>query len=154
MPLKTFLQRDAKKYHSADLAKTYGLFTPVGGDEKIIGYITLICAEVSTEFAIHPEGDGVDFRYPGYPAVKIARLAVHASYRDKDLGLGRYLVEFSLGLAKSVICPNVGCRFMVVDAKKQSVGFYKRVGFTMLDTEANKARPEPVLFVDLNKIEV
>jgi len=150
-PLKTFLQRDAKKHHFKDLAKTYGHFVEVNGRVKVIGYITLICADVATTDARHHDSDGIDFRYPNYPAVKIARLAVHVDYQRK-YKLGCQLVEFALGLVKNWVCPRVGCRFVVVDAKKPSVPFYERLGFTMLDTDANRAREEPVMFIDMTKI--
>jgi len=150
-PLKTFLQRDAKRYHATDLAKTYGIFIENAGRQKVIGYITLICADVATSDVQRPAEDDVDFRYPSFPAVKIARLAVHSDYQGK-YRLGTMLVQFALGLVKNSICPHVGCRFVVVDAKRQSVSFYGRVGFTMLDTKENRDRPEPIMFVDMTKI--
>ena len=66
-------------------------------------------------------------------------------------GLGTRLVEFALGTVKQTICPVVGCRF-VVEAKKKSVPFYKKRGFTLLDTKANLRRSAPVMFIDLTKI--
>jgi hypothetical protein len=62
-PLKTFLQRDAKKFHASDLAKTYALFIPLNGREKVIAYITLICAEIATSDAGEVNGNGVKFTY-------------------------------------------------------------------------------------------
>lgn len=145
-PLKTFLQRKAKCFHANDLAKTYGVFL----DERVLGYVTLICADVSTADAGDIDDEGVDFPHKDYPAVKIARLAVDRRHRKR--GIGEQLVQFSLGLIKGSICPNVGCRFAVVDAKRQSVDFYRRMGFTMLDTEENRKRDKPVMFIDLAKI--
>jgi len=149
-PLKTFLGKHAQKYEAQSLARTYGAFREDTG--KIAGYITLVCGEIATE-----DGDerlvqepGLKYLYNHYPAVKIARLAV-----DKGLsggGLGRALVNLALGQAKSVVCPAVGCRFVVVDSKRQAVRFYERCGFTMLDTAGNRSRDEPVMFVDLNKV--
>jgi len=43
---------------------------------------------------------------------------------------------------------------MVVDAKKKSVPFYEKRGFTLLDTEANKKLDAPVMFIDLTKISI
>lgn len=113
--------------------------------------MTLVCGEVVTE-----DGDDLlqepdlKYLYNHYPAVKIARLAVH-----KDLsgaGLGRALVNLALGQAKRIICPAVGCRFVVVDSKRGAVKFYEKCGFTLLDTPANRERSEPVMFIDLNKV--
>lgn len=144
-PLKTFFQKRAKSFHENDLAKTYVVATNV---PKIVGYITLVSGEIATDEPL-VEGD-IGFEYSSYPAVKIARLAVHVDYAGS--GIGRSMVEFALGSVKSIVCPAVGCRFVVVDAKKQSVGFYRRCGFTLLDTPDNAARPEPIMFVDLTRI--
>jgi GNAT superfamily N-acetyltransferase len=113
--------------------------------------MTLVCGEIEVQ-GNHPhiDDEGVDFRYPTFPAVKIARLAVDARYRG--LGLGEGLVSFGLGLVKDQICPRVGCRFVVVDSKHESVNFYLNQGFTLLDTPANHARSEPIMFIDMRKI--
>ena len=149
-PLKTFLQKHAQKYEAQSLARTYGAFKK--DDRRIVGYITLVCGEVVTE-----DGDdqlvqepGLEYLYDHYPAVKIARLAVDK--RASGYGLGTTLVNLALGQARSVICPAVGCRFVVVDSKRESVKFYERCGFTMLDTAANRDRPAPVMWIDLNKV--
>ena len=89
--------------------------------------------------------------------MKISRLLVDSRYRRQgdrwadEARLGEALVQFALGLAVEQVCPAVGCRFVVVDAKSDAVGFYRKMGFTLLDTQANRARPEPVMFVDLHK---
>jgi hypothetical protein len=41
----------------------------------------------------------------------------------------------------------------MVDSKRNSVKFYERCGFTMLDTPENKERNEPVMYVDLSKVD-
>jgi hypothetical protein len=60
-------------------------------------------------------------------------------------------VHLSLGIAKDKISPAVGCRFVTVDAKRDSVGFYAKQGFTLLDTQGNRDRLEPVMFLDLHR---
>jgi GNAT superfamily N-acetyltransferase len=146
VPLKTFLEKHAKTYHTQNIARTYGAFEQT----KIIGYITLVCGEISVDGdnAIINEPD-LEFHYKTFPAIKIARLLVDKDHRRTEVGAT--LVRLSLGIAKDKICPAVGCRFVTVDSKKQAVAFYTRVGFTLLDTPANKNRSEPVMFVDLHK---
>lgn len=150
-PLKTYLQKHAKKYQAQNLARTYAAFrqVPIG---KVVGYITLVCGEIAIS-----ENDGglladndVEFHHRQYPAIKIARLAIDRRVQGK--GLGSQFVQIALGVTKDTISPVVGCRFVVVDSKKESVSFYKKQGFTILDTEANKQRAAPVMFVDLHKI--
>lgn len=149
-PLKIFLQRHAKKYHETGLARTYAAFDLLNKG-KILGYVTLVCGEIVLEDEDDRLlcGEGVDYHYKHYPAVKIARLAVDR--RCRGSGLGSHLVNLALGVTKSVICPAVGCRFIVVDSKRAAVAFYEKCGFTILDTATNRARMEPVLFVDLHK---
>lgn len=148
-PLKTFFEKHAKAYERNSLCRTYATVKNETG--KIVGYVSIICGEVLIEKGQPLDHDGeVEFNYEHYPAIKIARLAVDKRYRGNDLGRG--LVDFALGVAKEYICPHIGCRFAVVDAKQQSIEFYERCGFTMLDTEANRERSEPVMFIDLAKI--
>jgi GNAT superfamily N-acetyltransferase len=150
--LKTFVQRHAQTYERQSLARTYGAFDRAN-DDKLLGYVTLLCGEVVIQ-----EGDEalvaeeeMQYPYRHYPAVKIARLAVDRRFRG--LGIGEALVNLALGIAQQFICPNVGCRFVMVDSKQQSVGFYDRSGFTLLDTPENRHRDEPVMFVDLSKLD-
>jgi GNAT superfamily N-acetyltransferase len=147
--LKTFLRKHALEYERQSLARTYGAFRLE--PHKILGYVTLVCGEVVTDNGNMCLVDGVDYRYPHYPAVKIARLAVDRS--AQKLGLGRQLVDLALGIAKREVSPSVGCRFVMVDSKKNAVKFYERCGFTMLNTPANKERDQPVMFVDLSKVD-
>jgi GNAT superfamily N-acetyltransferase len=148
-PLKIFLQRHAHEYERQSLARTYAAFNP--GPGRVLAYITLVCGEVVTGDGDGPlvQDESLKYLYNQYPAVKIARLAVDSRYRK--LALGRALVQLALGVAADSICPAVGCRFVMVDSKKPAVPFYEKCGFTLLDTEANRSRAEPVMFVDLRK---
>ena len=146
-PLKIFLQKHAKAFQANSLARTYGAFD--ASKARIIGYITLVCGQIVTGDGNHKLVDDPAYRYDHYPAIKIARLAVDQNMRKNRLG--RTLVDLALGIAKDTISPAVGCRFVVVDSKQNAVQFYQRCGFTLLDTDANRARSEPVMFIDLHK---
>jgi ribosomal protein S18 acetylase RimI-like enzyme len=148
-PLKTFVRRNAKKYEEQNLARTYVIHED--GTNKIVAYVTLVCSEVVTNENILA-ADGLNFPYDTYPAVKIARLLVDARYRGApSKGLGRTLVNFAQGLAREEVCPAVGCRFVVVESKQGSIGFYEKCGFTLIDTPENRRRNEPVMYLDLHK---
>lgn len=150
-PLKIFLQKHAKTYEDQSLSRTYAAFN-VAEDNRIAGYVTIVCGEVVLADGDGPliADEGLRYLYNQYPAVKIARLAVDR--RVQRLGIGEALVNLSLGIAKEYVAPNVGCRFVMVDSKKDAVNFYDRQGFTMLDTPANREREEPVMFIDLSKL--
>lgn len=145
-PLKAFFQKHAKKYQEQNLARTYAIFE----SERPIAYITLVCGEIAIQGKkrLLDEPD-LFYNYKSYPALKIARLAVHKDYRRKDYGT--VLVDLAVGTAKEIICPAVGCRFVAVDSKKDALPFYLDYGFTLLDTPQNRRRSEPVLFIDLHK---
>ncbi|SFH61308.1 Acetyltransferase (GNAT) domain-containing protein [Nitrosospira sp. Nsp14] len=91
-----------------------------------------------------------NFPYKEYPCIKIVRLAVDESLKSR--GIGKNLIRWSVSMTKAMIMPNVGCRFLVVDSKASSMGFYQKCGFTLLDTTANKENEHPILFMDLHKI--
>lgn len=143
-PLKTFFKKYARAFHEQSLAITYVAIDVTAG--KLVGYITLICSQISTDLALVGGG----FPYGDYPAVKIARLLMDSGYRSK--GIGKALVDLAVGIAKAEISPKIGCRFVVVDSKKRAVEFYQKRGFTLLDTPDNAASPSPLLFIDLLKV--
>lgn len=149
-PLKTFLKKDAKGFEANNLARTYAIFEE--GKKKVLAFITVICGEIAVENENGFQHDGaVDYRYDHFPAVKIARLAVDKKIQGKQIG--RQLVNFSLGIMKEYICPHVGCRFAVVDAKSESVKFYESCGFTLIDTDENRRLDAPIMFIDLHRID-
>lgn len=147
--LSQFARQKAKKYELHNLARTYVVIDVAVS--RVAAYVTLVCSEVASKESLVDE-DSVNFPYLHYPAIKIARLLVDKRYRGvASHGLGSLLVDFSLGIARSEVCPAVGCRFVVVDSKQESIEFYQKRGFTLVDTQDNKARPEPVMFIDLHK---
>lgn len=152
-PLKSYLKNEAKLHQAQSLARTLALFGS-SAPTRVLGYMTLICGEIAASDAPQAKtlANGVIYRYPQFPVVKLARLAVDVSVKGNGQRWGSKFVDLATGIAKNEISPVVGCRFLVVDAKKKSVGFYKKTGFTLLDTPDNKARPEPVMYIDLLKV--
>jgi predicted N-acetyltransferase YhbS len=151
-PLKTYASRHAASHHNANLAKTYAAFG-TEQPKKAVGYITLVCGQIDSERALADLGADVQYDYDHYPAIKIARLAV--DHRYKGRGIGQTLVKLALGIVADEVAPRVGCRFVVVDAKAESVSFYKeKGGFTAVDTPGNLASDRPVMFIDIHKTAV
>ncbi|GAA4108961.1 GNAT family N-acetyltransferase [Aminobacter aganoensis] len=146
-PLKSFLRKEAIPYENFSLARTW--VAALAGSPDLLGFITIVSGEVSVQKTAVPNDDGTrKFRYPYYPAIKVARLAVDDRHGGKKLGLA--LVDFALGVAKAQICPMVGCRFAIVDSKTQSIGFYEKCGFTLLDTPENRGLEHPFMYLDLH----
>jgi GNAT superfamily N-acetyltransferase len=149
-PLKTFLQNQAVDFQTALVAQTY---VAVLLDEKdtdtgkIIGFITLTCSEVDLRNGYTIDDCPHANKYDSLPAVKIARLAVDSRYRWK--GIGETLVSLAVTIAIEIIAPQIGRRFLITDSKPQAVTFYERNGFVFLDTDSNREKENPVMFMDL-----
>ena len=63
--------------------------------------------------------------------------------------MGRAPSQFALALTVEQVACVAGCRLVIVDAKRQSVEFYKRRPSVMLDTPENWNWDYPLMFFDL-----
>lgn len=146
-PLKAFLRKEAKKLHNENLAKTFVLVEK--GQSRVLAYVTTLCTHVSVQQFDQPD-QVEDFKYKDYPALKLARLAVHSGLQGS--GAGGQLIDFVIGLAVSHVMPYTGCRFLVVDAKRQSVGFYTRKGFSRMGVANGNEQAFTTMFIDLHRL--
>lgn len=148
-PLTNFLKRTALKSSKANLTQTY----VIKHSEQchVIAFMTLMCAEIALEQAYQIEDKVGADRYEFQPAIRIARLAVaHTAQRS---GYGKNLVDLAISIALDQIQPIAGCRFLILDAKQKSVGFYETLGFRMLDTLENRQANTPLMFMDLQNLQ-
>lgn len=149
-PLKSFLQNQAQEFHQHSIAKTYVALGEAGdATDKLLGFFTLIASEIDIRGGYVVDDPTHANRYASLPAVKLARLAVDSRFRG--FRIGEALVDYSLAVVVENVVPYVGCRFLVTDAKQPAVAFYEKMGFTLLDTEDNRKRENPVMFIDLLK---
>lgn len=102
---------------------------------EIVGFVTVAVAE----------GRAADFdrlknrklpRYP-LPMLRLARMAVASGWRRK--GLGSLLVRHVFGLALK-LAEDAGCVGVVVDAKPEAIGYYRRLGFEARSAVEGQAR--------------
>lgn len=148
-PLKIFLKKEALGFHQYSIAKTYVLAEVDCQPARIWGYVTLMSSEIILNEDQKPREISASAKYEAFPAIKIARLAVDKALQRK--GQGRVIVQWCSSLVRRFIVPHVGCRFLVVDAKQESVSFYERMGFELLNTESNLADKNPLMFFDIYK---
>lgn len=146
-PLKTFLRREAKKLHQEHLARTFVLVPK--GETKVLAYVTTLCTHVAVE-QFDEEAILEGFRYRDYPAIKLARLAVDVSLRRQ--GIGNQLVDFVVGLITEHVMPHTGCRFLVVDAKPESINFYSTKGFLPIGRNDGGESATTTMFIDLRRV--
>jgi GNAT superfamily N-acetyltransferase len=145
LPLKTFLQKQAKTFQESNIAQTY---VAVTAQDAIAVFITLTCSEIDLQnhYAISDCSHANNYEY--LPAVKIARLAVDSRYREN--GIGTALLDFAIALIIDRVADSVGCRFVVTDAKIEAVEFYAKQGFTVLNSYQSGESDYHLMFLDLD----
>lgn len=120
-------------------------------NETIAGFVTIsagvICAENLT--------DNLKKSLPDYPlpVLRIARLAIDKKFQG--FGLGKKILALTFKLALTMKS-NYGCIGVVVDAKPESIEFYKKLGFVSLQIVSGELgdKPEPeALFLSIKVIE-
>jgi predicted N-acetyltransferase YhbS len=147
-PLQNFIRRKARKSAAANLTQTY--VAKAEDTVEVIGYVSIMCAEIKLE-QTYEIGDKPDAdRYEYQPAVRISRLAVEDSHRGKKIG--QNLVDVAIGITIHLIVPNAGCRFLILDAKPKSIPFYEKQGFRLLNTDENRKKATPLMFMDLRNL--
>jgi len=151
-PLKIFLKKNAFDFHLYEIAKTFVLVNQNSFPDKILAYVTLMNSEIILNEGQRPQETCATLKYEAFPAVKIARLAVDKALQGK--GFGRMLLDWCISHIQLSVMPHVGCRFLVVDAKRDSVSFYQKGGFVFLNTEFNHSDEHPLMFFDLYQTKV
>jgi len=122
--LNDFLKSDAKKSQEDLISRTY---LCLGGD-SILGYLTLVTDTI--EVKLIEKDDSVEgYPYPRYPAIKIARLAVDEKFEGR--GIGRFLLFWATGKVYQ-LSKEVGCRYITLDSKRESLTFYEKFGFKVI----------------------
>jgi ribosomal protein S18 acetylase RimI-like enzyme len=121
-------------------------------DDLIVGFFTLANASINASLINREDGE-TDYPYQSYPALKIARLATRVDYQNR--GIGRAMLVETLAIAEEITYYS-GCRFIVVDSKKRSIGFYRKYGFKVPVSIENKIDNKTTipLYIDLNKVSI
>ncbi|WP_396189289.1 GNAT family N-acetyltransferase [Flavobacterium sp.] len=140
--LNGFLFDDAKNYAKDLMAVTY----LIQDEQKTIAYFNYLNDKIS-----HTDLDGniekfaerigillpkEKSHYKSYPAVKIGRLAVHKDCQNGG-GYGRKIINFTKGLFTHK--NKTGCKFITVDAYRDSLKFYEKMGFKYLSSKDKKS---------------
>ncbi len=138
--LNDFLKNDALDDQNNLITRTSLCFW----NDELAGFVALVADTIEAKAVI----DGIErYKYSKYPAIKIARLAVDSRFERK--GIGTYLVKIVMGQALS-ICNNIGCRYILVDSKEESTGFYGKYGFKI--AEKNKKKDFTPMYLNMKPI--
>ncbi len=143
--LDNFLMTDALKDQKTKLSVTRLVFWK----GRLVGYFTLVNGAIKNDLINYGDGEE-EFCYTYYPALKIARLATDAHFERQ--GIGRTMLQRTIAIAIN-LSDYVGCRFITVDAKKASIGFYTKYGFIMPESIQNSIslRDTVPLYRDITK---
>ena len=140
--LNDFLKEDALENQKELISKTYLCYHP----HRLVGYITFATDVLKAkEMRVKEHLEGI--LYAEYPAIKIGRLAVDKKYERK--GVGRFLLLIAVGKALK-ISGEVGCRFITVDSKRESIEFYQKHGFELV--KKHEKQNFPTLYLDIMPI--
>jgi len=133
--LNDFFLNDSKDFLNSLIAVTY----IIESDKDTVAFFSLFNDRISAEDfesnrkwrifrekAISPSK-----RFRSYPAVKIGRLAVSADYQKNHFGTAilDYIKEWFVDNNRT------GCKFITVDAYRQSLKFYENNGFKYFTNE-------------------
>lgn len=111
-------------------------------DSEIVGFVTLSMADLKKERM--KSEDRLLIGKENYPALQVSQLAV-CEKRFKNR-IGTFLCDFCLAKAYE-FSEKVGCRFLVLNAKRDVIDFYEKYGFKLLPKQ--EKRIEPVMFLNI-----
>lgn len=130
--LKDFLVEDAIDNQKLGLSRTYLFFHK----NELAGYISILTDALRLEENLIKIFKEKNIQYKTLPALKIGRLAVDDNHQRK--GIGTFMLMFAYTIAKEISETKCGCRFLILDAKrnkdksKDSMHFYKKFNFKIL----------------------
>ena len=136
-----YLFNEALKSQNDQMAFTWLLCERSSG--AIAAYMSLIADAIkltATEKELH----NLSYTFKTVPAMKIAKLAVSASFQEKYRGLGTLMVEMATEIAVACNEQYFACRFITVDAdiehNESVINFYLKNGFVPNEEIKNKRR--------------
>ena len=153
--LNDFLFNEATPYQKELLATTFVM----ENDKQTLGYYSLL--NDSLQLREDMFASKSQFRkflrelmpYPKrhlktIPALKIGRLAIDKSFKGKGLGS---VIMANISSKCIKMNKEQACRLITVDAYKQAIPFYQKMGFKFL-TEDDKNDTTRLMFLDLANI--
>jgi GNAT superfamily N-acetyltransferase len=136
--INEFIHDEAKEFQNERLGISYVFLY----DGRPVGFVTLSMAHLRRKRM--KSEDRLRIEIENYPALQIGQLAVCTDLERQDIGT--FLCDFSLGKAYQ-FSEEVGCRFLVLNAKRDVIGFYEGYGFKLLPDQ--EERREPVMFLNI-----
>ena len=112
----------------------------------IIAYMSLIADAIKLSVS-EKEIHNLNYPFKTIPAMKMAKLAVSGTVQKKYRGLGTYMINKALALARICNRQLFACRFLTVDAdiehNESVIKFYQKNGFVP-NAEMNNKRTKTI----------
>ncbi|WP_461257837.1 GNAT family N-acetyltransferase [Treponema sp. R80B11-R83G3] len=125
-----YLFDDALRSQNDHIALTWLLRERANG--TIVAYMSLIADAIKLSVS-EKEIHNLNYPFKTIPAMKIAKLAVSNPAQSKYKGLGTYMINNALAVARTCNRQLFACRFLTVDAdiehNKSVIDFYQKNGF-------------------------
>jgi hypothetical protein len=122
IPLQNFLIRHAHDNQKRKLSITWILIQKTAPLIPL-GYFSLACASIDVEDLGVEDTKGCP-KYERFPALLIGKFAIDDRYHRN--GLGTKLMDYVYTLTIK-LSSNTGCRYLIVESKPTSAGFYEDV---------------------------
>lgn len=143
--IEQFLREEALFLHQQGLSKIVLALW----EEIVVGYFALAMGKIQLTWGKKEKVFGKKIAME-IPALLLARMGVHEDFRG--IGIGTVMMSQVLDMADEV-SKRIGCRFIYVDAKSQSIGFYKKLCFEENNCEKHKNNDELInMILDLATI--
>lgn len=149
--LNEFLFEDSKNFLEKRIANTFIL----EDDGHIAAYFCLLNDKISRLEVTNSKWKNIKDSFPegkrfrSYPAVKIGRFAVSASYRGQHIGT-ELIAMIKVMLNSNQNYP--AYRFITVDAYLSAIPFYLKNGFSQL-TQKEEDNHTRLMFFDMMEID-
>jgi ribosomal protein S18 acetylase RimI-like enzyme len=112
----------------------------------VVAYMSLIADAIKLSVS-EKELHSLDYPFKTIPAMKIAKLAVSASFQDRYKGIGSLMIEMAAHIAAACNTEYFACRFITVDAdiehNESVIEFYQKNGF-IANSEMNNKRSKTI----------
>ena len=140
---------EVQKYEGEGLGSTFLVFWK----GKLVAYFTTSFDALRIEYLRTWKSFSrmAEMRMDAIPALKIGRLAVATGYQGR--GIGRQLIRHIAGMALESRGQG-GVRLLVLQAKPESVEFYRKCGFELtFETRRERGKKNRTMFLDLHALE-
>jgi predicted GNAT family N-acyltransferase len=135
---------EVENYEREKLGKTHLVYWQ--GEGSLVGYFTIASESLRTEYFHSIKSFSIpgEIRVDAVPGILIGRLATHIDYQGR--GVGASMLRYIAGLA---LASPAAARCLFLEAYPESIEFYRRYDFIVVEHQKLKHRRNRVMVYDL-----